>query len=523
MTPTFSSGKMKMMHNTFVAVAKEFQNYFEQIAKKNQTIEVRDVFSRFTIDVIGNCAFGIECNTLKQPDTEFRRVNDIRRNDFLSLLIDIKNTGKLRGDDTDLGKITLEELVAQTFVFFIAGYSTSSSTLTFAFYELAVNQDIQEKARGEVNRILEKYNGEYTYEACMEMKYIDQIIKETLRKHTAIDFLIRSCSQDYPVPGTSHVIEKGTFLTIPIYGIHHDPEIYPDPEKFDPERFAEENIKNRHPFAWLPFGEGPRNCIAIKFGMMQTKIALAVFLSKYRVDISPETVIPPILDNLRFVRSPKGDDTDLGKITFEEPATKRFLFFIAAYDTSSSTMTFALYELALQQDIQEKAREEVNRILKKYNGEYTYEACIEMKYIDQIIKETLRKHPVVDFIARICGQDYPVPGTKHIIEKGTFITIPVYGIHHDPEIYPNPDKFDPERFTEENIKNRHACAWLPFGEGPRNCIGMKFGMMQVKIGLAIFLSKYKVAISPETVIPLVLKKITCRWSSRHHLYGSILK
>ncbi|XP_055697212.1 cytochrome P450 6a9-like [Phlebotomus papatasi] len=360
LSPTFTSGKMKMMHSTIIAVAKEFQDYLEPIAQKNQEVEIKDILARFTTDVIGNCAFGVECNSLKDPDTEFRRIgkkvfeftgleftrfyflavfqelgrmlrmklikadvsefflrllretteyrekNNIKRNDFLSLLLQIKNTGKLEGDDTDLGKMTFEELAAQTFLFFAAGYETSSSTMTFALYELAQHQDIQDRAREEVNRILKKYNGEYTYEACMEMKYLDQVINESLRKHPILDFLVRRCVQDYQVPGTKHVIDKGTLMIISVYGIHHDPEFYPDPDKFDPDRFTEENIKNRHPYAWLPFGEGPRICVGMRFGMMQTRVGLAHFLSKYRVRTSPKTAIPPVLEPASGVMSPKG-------------------------------------------------------------------------------------------------------------------------------------------------------------------------------------------------------------------------
>ncbi|XP_055716561.1 probable cytochrome P450 6a21 [Phlebotomus papatasi] len=360
LSPTFTSGKMKMMHNTIIAVAKEFQNYLEPMAKNNQEIEIKDILSRFTTDIIGNCAFGIECNSLKEPDTEFRRIgkkvfeftpfeflrmfflamfpdlgrtlrmkfnkpevseffmrllretteyrqkNNIKRNDFLSLLMQIMNKGKLDDDDTDLGKMTFEELAAQSFIFFIGGYETSSSTMTFALYELAQHQDIQDRAREEVNKVLEKYNGEYTYEACMELKYIDQIIKETLRKHPIAESLIRTCSQDYSVPDTNYVIEKGTFVSISVFAIHRDPEIYPDPEKFDPERFTDENIKQRHPFAWLPFGEGPRICVGMRFGMMQTRVGLASLLSKYRVKTCPKTPIPMVYDPTKNVMSPKG-------------------------------------------------------------------------------------------------------------------------------------------------------------------------------------------------------------------------
>lgn len=81
-------------------------------------------------------------------------------------------------------------------------------------------------------------------------------------------------------------------------------------------------------------------------------------------------------------------------------------------------------------------------------------------------------YPPVPQITRKCDKDYPVPGTDVVIEKGTPVFIPVYGLHHDPEYYPNPEKFDPERFSAENKKQILPFTYMPFGEGPRLCIGM---------------------------------------------------
>lgn len=106
--------------------------------------------------------------------------------------------------------------------------------------------------------------------------------------------------------------------------------------------------------------------------------------------------------------------------------------------------------------------------------------------------ETLRKYPPVGIIGRECTKDYKVPNTDAIIEEGTRIFISVLGLHRDEEYYPDSNKFDPERFTEENKAKRHPYTYLPFGEGPRICIGLRFGVMQAKTGLALILSKFKV-------------------------------
>lgn len=84
----------------------------------------------------------------------------------------------------------------------------------------------------------------------------------------------------------------------------------------------------------------------------------------------------------------------------------------------------------------------------------------------------MRKYPPIPFLERYCKNDYPVPGTNFVLPKDSHVTISVAGLHEDPEYYPNPEKFDPERFSEENKKKRPAYTYLPFGDGPRICIGI---------------------------------------------------
>lgn len=104
----------------------------------------------------------------------------------------------------------------------------------------------------------------------------------------------------------------------------------------------------------------------------------------------------------------------------------------------------------------------------------------------------MRKFPAADGNLRIADREYNIPNTKFTIEKGMLALIPVYAIHHDPNIYSSPDIFDPERFSEENIAKRHPFTFLPFGEGPRICIGMRFGLMQTRFGLISLLKNFRV-------------------------------
>lgn len=99
-------------------------------------------------------------------------------------------------------------------------------------------------------------------------------------------------------------------------------------------------------------------------------------------------------------------------------------------------------------------------------------------------------------------KNYKVPGSDLVLEKGLIISIPVLGIHRDPAIYPRPDQFDPERFTKEEVAKRHPMAYIPFGEGQRNCIGLRFGLMQTRVGLATLFNSYKVTTTEKTPIPM---------------------
>lgn len=352
LAPTFTSGKMKYMFPTIVEVSKRLEKKIDEIINKNNEMNIKVIMSRFTIDVIGTCAFGIECNSINDPNCEFRlmaesifskprhstlfllfilsfkniarkfhvkifrdnvtdfftkivretlyqrELNDTRRNDFMDLLIALKN-------DQINEPITLNELTAQAFLFFNAGFETSSTLLSFCLYELAINPEIQEKARQHIKNILKKHNGQMTYEAMMDMKYLDQVLNETLRLYPPGSTLFRHAAQDYQVPGTDHILKKGTTVVIPVFAIHRNPEIYPNPEVFNPENFTEEKCNERPSVAFLSFGEGPRGCIAKRFGLMEARIGLISVLSNFQLELSSKTKIPVKVTVKSFILTPE--------------------------------------------------------------------------------------------------------------------------------------------------------------------------------------------------------------------------
>ncbi|KAJ8975579.1 hypothetical protein NQ317_013081 [Molorchus minor] len=148
-----------------------------------------------------------------------------------------------------------------------------------------------------------------------------------------------------------------------------------------------------------------------------------------------------------------------------------------------------------------KVRHEINAVMAKH-GTITYDSMNEMKYMQQVIDETLRMYPPVPIITRQCVEDYKVPDSDTVIERGTMVLVCIKAIHHDEKYYPNPDKFDPDRFTEENKSRRHHYSHLPFGQGHRICIGERFGIMQTKVGLTTILKNFNVKLNNKTKLPL---------------------
>jgi cytochrome P450 family 6 len=174
---------------------------------------------------------------------KYRQENAIVRNDLVSLLLELKDT------------YTNSELAAEAFLVYTGGFETSSSLISFVLYELAIDQEVQERLRNEVKSELDDSDGKLTYDMLHGFKYLDMVVQETLRKFPPLPNLFRKATKDYHIPEQNLVIPKGTSVIVNTYSLHHDAEYFPEPEKFDPERFSEENIGKIKQYAYLPFGE----------------------------------------------------------------------------------------------------------------------------------------------------------------------------------------------------------------------------------------------------------------------------
>ena len=188
--------------------------------------------------------------------------------------------------------LTEDEILAQAWAFFLAGYETTSMALSFVTFQLAINEDIQQRLYEEVLTEVDA-NGDIDYDILTKLPFLDSVISEALRMHPPFNKVGRKAEKDYVVGKTGIIIPRKGQITIPISAIHMCEEFYPEPHKFNPDRFMPENRDKLIPYTYLPFGGGPRNCIGLRFALMEIKLCITQLLYRYKF-------VPGILFSVDF-------------------------------------------------------------------------------------------------------------------------------------------------------------------------------------------------------------------------------
>lgn len=385
LSPAFTGSKMKGMFHLMLDCSEKFSSYFLQKSKGTISVDMKDVVTRFSIDVIASCAYGYECNSLIDKTNRFyvmgktvgnfgpkrmlkffgyfvspslmkflnipffskavneffkslitetmanRERDNIVRPDMVHLLM-LAKKGKLKHEEEENGhhadagfaavnehlsgnnneeKLSENQLAAQAMVFFFAGFETISTAISFMAYELAVNPDVQDKLRNEILQVYEECDGKLTYDVVLGMKYLDMVVSETLRKWPVAPAVNRKCTKPYVIKAerpeeADLLIEKNMVVLAPIIGLHHDSTFYPNPNKFDPERFSDENKSNILPYTYMPFGVGPRNCIGSRFALLEVKTFYSTLLQHVDIVVVEKTPIPVKINKRQLNIAPEG-------------------------------------------------------------------------------------------------------------------------------------------------------------------------------------------------------------------------
>ncbi|XP_025875413.2 cytochrome P450 3A12-like isoform X1 [Vulpes vulpes] len=342
LSPTFTSGKLKEMFPIIGQYGDMLVRNLRKEAEKDKAISLKDIFGAYSMDVITSTSFGVNIDSLNNPQDPFvenakkllkfdfrdpfllsivlfpfltplyemlniwlfpkkitdfftksvKRMKESRlkdkqkhRVDFLQLMINSQNSKEMNTHKalSDL------ELVAQSIIFVVAGYETTSTSLCLLMYELATHPDVQQKLQKEIDATFPN-KAAPTYDTLVQMEYLDMVLNESLRLYPITGRLVRVCKKDVEIGGV--FIPKGTVVMVPTFTLHQDPDIWPEPEKFQPERFSKKNKDNINPYTYLPFGTGPRNCLGMRFAIMNMKLALIKVLQNFSFKPCKETQIP---------------------------------------------------------------------------------------------------------------------------------------------------------------------------------------------------------------------------------------
>ncbi|XP_057619735.1 cytochrome P450 3A25 [Chionomys nivalis] len=355
LSPTFTSGKLKQMFPIIGEYGHTLVKNLRREEEKGKPVTMKDILGAYSMDVITGTSFGVNVDSLNNPQDPFvqkakkllkfsvfdpfllsiflfpfltpiyellslsifprqsvnffkKFVATMKKNrldsnqktrvDFLQLMMNTQNS---KGEESQKALSDLE-MAAQTVVFIFAGYDATSTSISFIMYELATHPDVQKKLQDEIDRALPN-KAPVTYDALMDMEYLDMVVNETLRLYPIANRLERVSKKDVEINGM--LIPKGTIVMMPIYPLHRDPEYWPEPEEFRPERFSKENKGSTDPYVYMPFGNGPRNCLGMRFALISMKLAVISVLQNFTLQPCEETQIPPKLSSQPILQPEK--------------------------------------------------------------------------------------------------------------------------------------------------------------------------------------------------------------------------
>ncbi|XP_019215668.1 cytochrome P450 3A40 isoform X1 [Oreochromis niloticus] len=351
LSPSFTSGHLKEMFSIMKHHSRKLTDSLQSKAHNDEVIIVKDFFGPYSIDVMASCIFSVDFDSIKNPSNPFithanqmfkfplllyifqacfpiflpllerlgvslfpksstaflksvaekvkaeRNSSSQTSDDMLEHLIKCQTASENDKEKKHKG-LTEHEIISQVTMFVFAGYETSAIALVFLAYSLARNPEIMKRLQREIDSTFPN-KGPVEYEALMQMEYLDSVVSECLRLYPSIPRLERVAKETVKI--SEITIPKGMLVMVPVYALHRDPELWPEPEEFKPDRFSKENKQNINPYTYLPFGAGPRSCMGTRFALMMVKLAMVEVLQNFSFSVCKETEIPLEMDVAGFV------------------------------------------------------------------------------------------------------------------------------------------------------------------------------------------------------------------------------
>ncbi|KZC03878.1 Cytochrome P450 9e2 [Dufourea novaeangliae] len=353
MTPAFNASKVKTMSKIIIDCADRYAEFLATQSKDGRVYDLSDIFSRYINDVMATCTLGLTVDSLRDMENELylcskkmtfwsgaatlalllggkhsrlmkllglplfsekvrstfkkfineavvmRDEKGIHRPDMLQMIMDWR--------DEHGNRMTIDQITGLTIDVYLGAFDTTLNLICFAAHEIAVNPEIQAKLLSEIEQVNRKTNGVPTYESFNEMPYMDAVLDEVNRMYIGSPFTDRVCVKEFELPPAGPDLKRirlnpGDVVWFLPSSMHQDPNYYPEPMKCKPERFLNQEVSGSY---YLPFGIGPRMCIASKFAMMMVKIMMFDLLRRCTLEPSSETMIPIIFNITSAVAMPR--------------------------------------------------------------------------------------------------------------------------------------------------------------------------------------------------------------------------
>ncbi|KAJ6634769.1 putative cytochrome P450 28a5, partial [Pseudolycoriella hygida] len=353
-TPAFTIARVKAMFPIFDDICHKMKNYVtSKLEQKLNIFDVGELAAKYSTDVVSSVIYGIDSKSFENAETneirengssifessstiviyftivsifpfmkrlykvvpksveqffqnllseaiKLREASNIKREDFLSYLLDLK-------EKKNLSKM---DMTSHTITIFLDGLETSTAAITYALYHLARNVHVQQKLRAEINENIQVH-GCVSYDLILEMEYLDQVFNETLRLNPPFGTFSKRCNSAIDFSdheGNTFTLDKDKVAIVPVYSLHMDPDYFPKPDVFDPDRFSQTNggtKKYKDKGVFLPFGDGPRICLGMRFATFQTKAAIVEIIRHFDVSVNKETKWPLVFDPSKFLLTPQ--------------------------------------------------------------------------------------------------------------------------------------------------------------------------------------------------------------------------